>query len=151
MSFEAIVDNGLRTSNGHNSSSCEIKICLPTIPKFFRPVTRNAHIFLFSLISIIIMGWLMSQWILVLIADKQQRLRRACVKAVMHEPSLPACTIQFMDVGSTVNLLNLNTFLFLFSNKMLVIKAEILKMLARIATREDPDQTAFLSGSALFV
>ena len=30
----------------------------------------------------------------------------------------------------------------MFSNKMLKIKAEILKMLARIATREDPDQTA---------
>ena len=31
---------------------------------------------------------------------------------------------------------------FLFSNKMLVFKAEIHKMLVRIANREDPDQTA---------
>ena len=49
----------------------------------------------------------------------------------------------------------LNTFLFLFSNKMLVIKAGIHKMLFRIANSEDPDQTAsseaVWSGSALFV
>ena len=37
---------------------------------------------------------------------------------------------------------NLNTFLFLFSNKMLAIRAGIHKMLVRIANREDPDQTA---------
>ena len=35
-----------------------------------------------------------------------------------------------------------NTFLFLFSNKMLLIRFEIHKMLVRIANREDPDQTA---------
>ena len=37
----------------------------------------------------------------------------------------------------------LNTFLFLFTNKILVIRAGIHKMLVRIANREDPDQTAF--------
>ena len=36
----------------------------------------------------------------------------------------------------------LNTFLFLFSNKMLLIMAGIHKMLVRTANREDPDQTA---------
>ena len=36
----------------------------------------------------------------------------------------------------------LNTFLLLFSNTMTVIKARIRKMLARLANREDPDQTA---------
>ena len=36
----------------------------------------------------------------------------------------------------------LNTFLFLFSNKMLVIGAGIHKLLVRIANREDLDQTA---------
>ena len=36
----------------------------------------------------------------------------------------------------------LNIFLFLFSNEMLVIKAEIYEMLVRIANTEDPDQTA---------
>ena len=41
----------------------------------------------------------------------------------------------------------LSTLLFLFSYKMLVFRAEIHKMLIRIANREDPDQT----GSALFV
>ena len=35
-----------------------------------------------------------------------------------------------------------NTFLFLFSNKMLVFRAGIHKMLVIIANREDPDQTA---------
>ena len=48
-----------------------------------------------------------------------------------------------------------NTFLFLFSNKMLVTRAGILKMLVRIANSADPDQTAsweaVWSGSALFV
>ena len=36
---------------------------------------------------------------------------------------------------------NSNTFLFLFSNKMLVIRAGIHNMLARIANSEYPDQT----------
>ena len=36
----------------------------------------------------------------------------------------------------------LNTFFTLFSNKMLVMKAEMHKMLLRIANREDHDQTA---------
>ena len=35
-----------------------------------------------------------------------------------------------------------NTFLFLISNKMLVIRAGTHKMLVRIANRADPDQTA---------
>ena len=35
-----------------------------------------------------------------------------------------------------------NTFLFLFSIKMLILKAGIHKMLVRIANREDPDLTA---------
>ena len=35
-----------------------------------------------------------------------------------------------------------NTFLFLFSNKMLVFRAGIHKFLVRVANREDPDQTA---------
>ena len=35
-----------------------------------------------------------------------------------------------------------NTFLFLFSNKMLLFKAGIHKMLDKISNREDPDQTA---------
>ena len=35
-----------------------------------------------------------------------------------------------------------NTFPFLFSNKVLVIRAGIHKMLVRKANREDPDQTA---------
>ena len=37
----------------------------------------------------------------------------------------------------------LNTFLFLFSNKIMVFMAGIYKMFVRIAKREDPDQTAF--------
>ena len=36
----------------------------------------------------------------------------------------------------------LKTFLVQFSNKILVIKAGIHKMLVRIANREDPDQTS---------
>ena len=35
-----------------------------------------------------------------------------------------------------------NTFLFLFSNKMLVFRPGIHKILVRVANREDPDQTA---------
>ena len=37
----------------------------------------------------------------------------------------------------------LNAFLLLFSIKMLIIRAGIHNMLARIANREDPDHTAF--------
>ena len=51
-----------------------------------------------------------------------------------------------------VNVLKFRILLFLFSNKMLVFRAGIHKMLVRIASREDPDQTAsseaVLSGSA---
>ena len=36
----------------------------------------------------------------------------------------------------------LNTFLFLFSNKMLVFRTENHKMLVRITNKPDPDQTA---------
>ena len=46
-------------------------------------------------------------------------------------------------------------FLFLYSNNMFVFRAEITKMLVRIANWEDPDQPAtseaIRSGSALFV
>ena len=47
----------------------------------------------------------------------------------------------------------LNTFLFLFSNKMLVIRVGIHKKLDRIANRDDPEQTseAVRSWSVLFV
>ena len=44
----------------------------------------------------------------------------------------------------------LNTFLFLFLNKMHLIRAVIHKTLVGKANRQDPDQTAS-SGSALFV
>ena len=43
-----------------------------------------------------------------------------------------------------------NSFLFLFSNKMLVFRAGIHKMLVRIANREDPDQTASASSEAVW-
>ena len=43
-------------------------------------------------------------------------------------------------------------FLFLFLNKMMVIRAGIQKMLLRIANRADPDQTASSEAiSAMFV
>ena len=35
-----------------------------------------------------------------------------------------------------------NTFLFLFTNLVFIIRAGIHKMVVRIANREDPDQTA---------
>ena len=35
-----------------------------------------------------------------------------------------------------------NAFLLLFSNKMLVFRTELYKMLGKIANREDADQTA---------
>ena len=41
-----------------------------------------------------------------------------------------------------MNTINVTTFLFLFSNQMLVIRAGIHKILVRIGSREDPDQTA---------
>ena len=43
----------------------------------------------------------------------------------------------------------LNTFLLLFSNKMLVFSAGSHKMLIRITNREDPDQTDFQKQSDL--
>ena len=48
-----------------------------------------------------------------------------------------------------------HNFPFLFSNKMMVIRARIRKISVRLANREDPDPTAsseaVWSGSALFV
>ena len=53
------------------------------------------------------------------------------------------CSQLIKKYESTVNVLKFqNTFLFLFSNKILVIRAGIHKMLVRIANRENPDQTA---------
>ena len=48
------------------------------------------------------------------------------------------------DSAFKVNVLKFEhlKFLFLFSNEMLVVKAEIHKMFVRIANREHPDQTA---------
>ena len=48
----------------------------------------------------------------------------------------------------------MNTFIFLFSNKMMVIRAGLRILIVRIANKEDPDQTASSEtvwpGSALF-
>ena len=41
-----------------------------------------------------------------------------------------------------VNVLKFRTLIFLFSNKMLVFRAGMHKILVRIANREDHDQTA---------
>ena len=54
-----------------------------------------------------------------------------------------------LNSASTVNILN--TFLFLFAKKMLGHRAGFHKMLVRIANREDSDQIASSSGSALFI
>ena len=63
--------------------------------------------------------------------------------------------MKWKENKSTVNVLLFQTLLFLFSNKILVIRAGIHKKLDRIANREDQDQTAseeaVLSGSALFL
>ena len=52
-------------------------------------------------------------------------------------------------IDITLTLSISNTFLFLFSNKMLFIKIGIHKMLIRKANREDPDQTALKKQSDL--
>ena len=60
------------------------------------------------------------------------------------------CNLKFMETTyimlkgqHTVNVFKiLNTFLFLFSNKMLVFRAGIHKFLVKVPNREDPDQTA---------
>ena len=62
---------------------------------------------------------------------------------------LDSCLCHFKMI--TVNVLKFRTSLFLFLNEMLVIRAGIPKMLFRIANMECTDQTASLSGSALFV
>ena len=49
-----------------------------------------------------------------------------------------SCKISIYSKCSKIS----NTFLFLFSNKMLVFRAGIHKFLVRVANREDPDQTA---------
>ena len=58
-----------------------------------------------------------------------------------------------MNYGKCVKISN--TFLFLFSNKVLVIKAGIQEVFVRIANMKDPDQTASSeaawSGSVLLV
>ena len=44
----------------------------------------------------------------------------------------------------------LNTFLFLFSNKMLLMRAGIHKVFVRITNKEDPDQTFSLEKNVFF-
>ena len=51
------------------------------------------------------------------------------------------------DISGTVNVLNFPTLLFLSSNKMLITRSEIHKMLVRLSKRED----TVWSGTALFV
>ena len=43
-----------------------------------------------------------------------------------------------------INFLKFQTLLFLFSNKMVVIRADLRIIIVRIANSEDPDQTASL-------
>ena len=67
-----------------------------------------------------------------------------------NKVSIEKCTFSLTGKCSKIS----NTFLFLSSNKMWVIRTGILKLLVRIANREDPDQTASLEAvwfvSALF-
>ena len=51
-----------------------------------------------------------------------------------------ACNRSFTLIGGHSKISD--TFLFLFSNKMIVIGAAIHKLLVRIANSEDPEQTA---------
>ena len=53
---------------------------------------------------------------------------------------LGVCTLNYLKACCKCSKIS-NTFLFLFSNRMWVIKAGIRRMLVRIANREDPGQT----------
>ena len=48
-------------------------------------------------------------------------------------------------------MVNVLKFLFLLSNKMMVFRTGIHKMLVRKANREDPDQTTFEDASLIWV
>ena len=54
----------------------------------------------------------------------------------------PGYKIRTKTFLTTVNVLKLRTLLFLLSNKMLIFRAGIHKMLVRQANSEDPDQIA---------
>ena len=56
------------------------------------------------------------------------------LKTFTHEST------QILDYGKCSKISN--TFLFLFSNKILIFRDGIYKMHVRITNREDPDQTA---------
>ena len=76
------------------------------------------------------------------------------VLPVLHRPEvvdigrihLPVCTCTVHGKCSKIS----NTFLFLFFNKMLVVRAGIHKILDRIVNREDPDQTCVWVGCSIF-
>ena len=53
--------------------------------------------------------------------------------------SIMLSSSQFSGAMAMANVLKFQNFLFLYSNKMCVIKAGIHKMLVRIANRKDPD------------
>ena len=63
-----------------------------------------------------------------------------CGLMILSQLSLlePVCTCTYGKCSKI-----LNTLCFLFSSKMLVIRAGIHEMLVRTANREDPDQTAY--------
>ena len=61
---------------------------------------------------------------------------------VLFKPVRSLYTRQIMRFGTVNVLKNVNTFLFLYSNKCWFSVLGIRKMLARIANREDLDQTA---------
>ena len=87
-----------------------------------------------------------SHKILVRIANREDTDQNASSEAVWSGSALFVWQLVYSTKCSKI----LNTFLFLFSTKKLVIR-----MLVRIANREDTDQTAsseaVWSGSALFV
>ena len=65
-----------------------------------------------------------------------------CVISIV-QPNNRTCSLKYtLGSGYSKCYKILNTFLFLFSNKMLVFMAGIHKMDVRTANREYPDQTA---------
>ena len=75
-----------------------------------------------------------------LVPGRQVMLKWCLVPAGVFVRCKRALVLSYSTYGKCSKILN--TFLCLFSNKMLTVKAYIHKMLVRKTNREDPDQTA---------
>ena len=94
----------------------------------------------FKMHKIIFFAKCLSKCIKLYFFPEKKKKKYLCLPYLKFSDPLPETHLFFIWPGGKHSKIP-NTFLFLFSNKILVIRAGIHKMLVIITNREDPEQT----------